>query len=239
MIAVYPEGGTRFQRHVDNTAGDGRRLTVVLYLNDDDWSEKDGGCLRIWGRPDDAPRTLEGNSASSSASSSESSPSVSSSSTSAPPVDFMPIGGRLAMFFSDQVAHEVLANHRKRLALTIWYYDALERSEAVASAMEAEKNAGGTGEEKNDKKAAMEASAFIKDTIAGKGTKGEGEGREDVTDEELKRVGEMAAKLSERAVKIVAGICGAKDEETFRAGCRNLTREGLRELRAGMNTMGI
>merc|ERR1712100_73414 len=25
MLAVYPASGTRFQRHVDNTAGDGRR----------------------------------------------------------------------------------------------------------------------------------------------------------------------------------------------------------------------
>jgi hypoxia-inducible factor (prolyl hydroxylase) len=28
MLAVYPGGGARFQKHVDNTARDGRRLTV-------------------------------------------------------------------------------------------------------------------------------------------------------------------------------------------------------------------
>ena len=28
-LAVYPPGGARFQKHVDNTAGDGRRLTVT------------------------------------------------------------------------------------------------------------------------------------------------------------------------------------------------------------------
>ena len=28
MLAIYPGGGARFQKHVDNTARDGRRLTV-------------------------------------------------------------------------------------------------------------------------------------------------------------------------------------------------------------------
>ena len=44
MLAVYPETGARFQRHVDNTAGDGRRLTCVCYMNDS-WHPEDGGEL--------------------------------------------------------------------------------------------------------------------------------------------------------------------------------------------------
>merc|ERR1712173_352321 len=40
MLAVYPASGARFQRHVDNTAGDGRRLTVLCYLNES-WGTED------------------------------------------------------------------------------------------------------------------------------------------------------------------------------------------------------
>eukprot|EP00622_Pseudochattonella_farcimen_P007256 FR743197.1.p2 GENE.FR743197.1~~FR743197.1.p2 ORF type:complete len:139 (+),score=14.88 FR743197.1:29-445(+) len=36
----------RFQKHVDNTARDGRRLTVLCYLNPD-WDPQDGGKLRV------------------------------------------------------------------------------------------------------------------------------------------------------------------------------------------------
>ncbi len=39
MLACYPGEGSRFQKHVDNTAHDGRKLTVLLYLN----SPPDGG----------------------------------------------------------------------------------------------------------------------------------------------------------------------------------------------------
>ena len=35
MLAEYPGRGSRFVRHVDNTARDGRRLTVLCYLNPD------------------------------------------------------------------------------------------------------------------------------------------------------------------------------------------------------------
>ena len=39
--------GSRFQRHIDNTAGDGRVLTVLVYLNSD-WDAADGGALRVY-----------------------------------------------------------------------------------------------------------------------------------------------------------------------------------------------
>ena len=47
MLAVYPGGGTRFQRHIDNTAADGRRLTVLCYLNPGWDSASGGGQLRV------------------------------------------------------------------------------------------------------------------------------------------------------------------------------------------------
>lgn len=46
MLAVYPGTGARFQRHVDNTAADGRRLTVLCYMNAS-WGPDDGGELCV------------------------------------------------------------------------------------------------------------------------------------------------------------------------------------------------
>ncbi|PNG71389.1 Egl nine 3, partial [Tetrabaena socialis] len=39
--------GARFAKHVDNTTTDGRRLTVLTYLNPG-WQEKQGGALRLF-----------------------------------------------------------------------------------------------------------------------------------------------------------------------------------------------
>lgn len=46
MLAVYPGNGSRFQAHVDNTSQDGRKLTVLTYLNLD-WTPCCGGQLRL------------------------------------------------------------------------------------------------------------------------------------------------------------------------------------------------
>ncbi|HTN30025.1 MAG TPA: 2OG-Fe(II) oxygenase [Pseudomonas sp.] len=47
-FAVYAPGGF-YQRHLDRFRDDDRRtVTVVLYLNDPDWSEADGGQLRMY-----------------------------------------------------------------------------------------------------------------------------------------------------------------------------------------------
>jgi Rps23 Pro-64 3,4-dihydroxylase Tpa1-like proline 4-hydroxylase len=46
MIAKYSGDGARFQKHVDNTAEDGRRLTLLMYMNAD-WKQEEGGALRL------------------------------------------------------------------------------------------------------------------------------------------------------------------------------------------------
>jgi hypoxia-inducible factor (prolyl hydroxylase) len=33
MLSNYPGDGSRFANHIDNTTDDGRRLTLVVYLN--------------------------------------------------------------------------------------------------------------------------------------------------------------------------------------------------------------
>lgn len=53
MIGVYDGHGARFQRHIDNTARDGRRLTVLCYLNPG-WKMEDGGALEIYPTDDGA-----------------------------------------------------------------------------------------------------------------------------------------------------------------------------------------
>ena len=47
MLANYPGDGSRFARHIDNTTGDGRRLTVLIYLNPDWDRSAHGGALRL------------------------------------------------------------------------------------------------------------------------------------------------------------------------------------------------
>ena len=47
MLAEYPGRGSRFVRHVDNTGRDGRRLTVLCYLNPE-WRGENGGALKVY-----------------------------------------------------------------------------------------------------------------------------------------------------------------------------------------------
>ena len=47
MCAIYPGQGTRFAKHIDNSANDGRRLTCLCYLNNG-WTPEMGGCLRLF-----------------------------------------------------------------------------------------------------------------------------------------------------------------------------------------------
>ena len=94
MLAVYPGGGSRFQRHVDNTAKDGRKLTVLIYLNEP-WKEEMGGFLRVYGPRGEPAENMA-------------------------PNDVMPLGGRVAMFYSDKVPHEVTATNARRYAMTVW-----------------------------------------------------------------------------------------------------------------------
>lgn len=47
MVAIYPGQQTGYIRHIDNPDQDGRCLTAICYLNEN-WSESDGGKLRIY-----------------------------------------------------------------------------------------------------------------------------------------------------------------------------------------------
>ena len=104
-LAVTCPGGSKYPLHIDNpqglVAGDTRKLTCILYLNPD-YKDGDGGELRLL--LDNGDETLE-------------------------KVDLTPLGGRLLLFWSDEIPHEVLPtapNGRPddvsldRYALTVW-----------------------------------------------------------------------------------------------------------------------
>ena len=107
MLAVYPGNGAAYGRHLDSTAsgrgGNGRVLTLVLYLNPF-WQKPHGGCLRILKELADETGT-----------------------------EIEPLHGRLVGFLcEDQNPHEVLPCWSDRVAVTIWYYDGKRLSQRCA-----------------------------------------------------------------------------------------------------------
>uniref|UniRef100_A0A7S2B3K6 Fe2OG dioxygenase domain-containing protein n=1 Tax=Octactis speculum TaxID=3111310 RepID=A0A7S2B3K6_9STRA len=195
MLAIYPGGGSRFQKHVDNTAQDGRRLTVLCYLNPD-WSESDGGSLRVH-----EPHAHN-------------------------VVDVQPSCGRLALFFADEMPHEVMPANSMRHAMTVWYYDKTEREDAVARAKETAPK-----EETSEHiKARQEARAFLLWILAHEG---------EVNQESVNAIVQRSKKMRPHALKIVAGVTGAPSTEEFMEGLARLTPMSLQKLRTDLNDMGI
>ncbi|XP_030562191.1 egl nine homolog 1 isoform X2 [Drosophila novamexicana] len=102
MVACYPGSGTHYIMHVDNPNKDGRVITAIYYLNINWNASESGGILRI--RP--TPGTTV--------------------------ADIEPKFDRLIFFWSDiRNPHEVQPAHRTRYAITVWYFDAKEREEAL------------------------------------------------------------------------------------------------------------
>ncbi|KAM4742687.1 egl nine homolog 1 isoform 1-T2 [Anableps anableps] len=101
MVACYPGNGAGYVRHVDNPNGDGRCLTCIYYLNKN-WDVKThGGLLQIYPEGKNVVANIE------------------------------PLFDRLLIFWSDRRnPHEVKPSYATRYAITVWYFDAKERSEA-------------------------------------------------------------------------------------------------------------
>ena len=92
-FAAYPPS-SGYHKHLDQFKdSDARRVTCVLYLNPPDWSEADGGALRLY---------LDGQ-------------------NDTPYLDIPPTGGTLIVFLSDRFYHEVRPTQRERLSLTGWF----------------------------------------------------------------------------------------------------------------------
>eukprot|EP00929_Paragymnodinium_shiwhaense_P032269 TRINITY_DN17918_c0_g1_i1.p1 TRINITY_DN17918_c0_g1~~TRINITY_DN17918_c0_g1_i1.p1 ORF type:complete len:462 (+),score=91.55 TRINITY_DN17918_c0_g1_i1:65-1387(+) len=98
MATCYP-GRTRarYFRHIDNSSGNGRLFTAILYLNPDWNGQQHGGQLRMFG-PGERNFAVKH--------------------------EIEPLFNRLLIFWSDnRCPHEVLSAAKDRLAVTVWFYD--------------------------------------------------------------------------------------------------------------------
>lgn len=91
--AVYPTG-TFYKRHLDTFQNDDRRkLSIVCYLNNEDWTAEDGGQLTIY-LPCGENETA---------------------------IDILPKAGRMVIFESQELEHEVKpVNAPERWSITGW-----------------------------------------------------------------------------------------------------------------------
>jgi SM-20-related protein len=93
--AVYPPGAF-YKRHLDQFKdNDHRRLTFLCYLNEA-WESENGGQLRLYIKSKEAAEEK---------------------------IDILPTAGRLVVFRSDELEHEVLVCNRQRYSLTGWMLD--------------------------------------------------------------------------------------------------------------------
>jgi SM-20-related protein len=90
--AVYPEG-TFYKRHLDTFQNDSRRkLSLVCYLNDEDWQHEYGGQLTLYLNSKGVEENL----------------------------DIYPVQGRMVIFESQVLEHEVKPVKKERLSITGW-----------------------------------------------------------------------------------------------------------------------
>ena len=90
--ALYPEG-TFYKRHLDTFQNDSsRKLSVVCYLNDEDWQPHFGGELTIYTNENGAEKGI----------------------------DIYPLAGRVVVFDSQKLEHEVKPVKHPRLSITGW-----------------------------------------------------------------------------------------------------------------------
>lgn len=90
--ALYPEG-TYYKRHLDTFQNDGRRkLSMVCYLNDENWQPENGGELAIYTNQNGVEEQ----------------------------VDVYPLPGRVVIFESQELEHEVKPVKVPRLSITGW-----------------------------------------------------------------------------------------------------------------------
>ena len=120
QCTCYPGGGARYVRHTDDAKTCTRKLTCILYANAR-WRPEDGGELRLHLSPpagcDGAHPVAAGTVASGAVAETKELTETAK--------DVAPVHNRLVLFWSDaRVPHEVLATHRPRYAVSIWYHDA-------------------------------------------------------------------------------------------------------------------
>lgn len=94
-FAMYPPGSF-YLRHLDQFQSVSyRKVSVILYLNDQ-WEASDNGALRMYFTAENGVETYR---------------------------DVLPVGGRLVVFLSGEIPHEVLPTRKERISITGWFKD--------------------------------------------------------------------------------------------------------------------
>eukprot|EP01052_Picozoa_sp_SAG31_P038833 SAG31_NODE_5263_length_2644_cov_1.752849_1_plen_207_part_00 len=97
-----------------------RVITAILYCNPN-WQPDDGGCFRCWPSSGDHDCSVMQNASSiAAASQSEAINHHAPSAGASGALDFAPRGGRLLMFLSKVLPHEVLPAWANRYAISLW-----------------------------------------------------------------------------------------------------------------------
>jgi SM-20-related protein len=93
-FAMYPPGSF-YLRHLDQFQQVKYRVvTIILYLNDE-WTSEDGGALRMYLPTEGGEEIL----------------------------DVYPEGGKLVVFLSAEIPHEVMTTYKERISITGWLRD--------------------------------------------------------------------------------------------------------------------
>ena len=197
---------------MDNTGRDGRRLTVLCYLNPD-YTGEHGGSLKVYDADDeDGSRGVE----------------------------VAPSAGTIAMFYADQTPHEVLPSLRSRHSFTVWYYDDFEwkdaetrRGEAAAADSRAAHMPRVDGDAASSPAATLaaqdasdqEAQGFVRLVMTQRLTPA--------------RAVDAARGLTPRALRTVGTVFGAPDPQSFIVALTQMSQSDLDELRMEITSMGM
>lgn len=258
MFSIFPADGARFAKHIDNTTNDGRRLTLVIYLNPG-WEKQQGGCIRLTEVPrryiterfpqlangeDSSDEEEEEDKATGSTAAAAKAGATGTSTANHGDgdsekdeeykvIDISPVAGRIVIFFSAVIPHEVMPSFADRHAISIWFYDKNERQEAVERAKET-----GTGNliAKSNPEAQHAAQEFIAELMGGDDV---GDDGGDPTVEELQVLATKVTQLTPEALEVVASITGAPSSQSFRDGFPQLTTKDLKSMRALFRRMGL
>lgn len=129
QLAMYPgDGSALYRRHLDQCHNSfldlgllewlrlsdyrARSISVILYLNQADRPESDGGALRCWVKKENNENRLQGDS--------DQNDDDKDEAQFYPPFDIQPKGGTMVIFKSDKVEHMVLSSSADRYAITSW-----------------------------------------------------------------------------------------------------------------------
>ena len=148
MVAHYPgdkSGGAKYVPHLDNDPNDDghdegtpglracdRAVTCILYLNPE-WEEKHGGCLRVtlengkgtyWGFPKSRLSVCRLSARNYSITWPYKTDTFRVTITGQ--LDVAPTWGRVVLFDSRRMTHEVLPSHNTRFAVTAWFNELAE-----------------------------------------------------------------------------------------------------------------